>query len=126
MIRRALFVALSCAMLSACSKDYSSPTNPTPTPTPPPTGTSVSIVTGAASLTSTAYSPNPITVAVGSTVKWTNTDSIAHTVTSDQAGVFNSGRMAPGDTFSMTFQNKGTTTYHCSFHPGMIASVVVQ
>jgi len=124
-----LFVVFSCALVSACSgSNYSSPSNPTPTPTPTPTPSNgtVSIVVGAAGLSTTAYNPNPITVSAGSTVKWTNSDTIAHTVTSDQSGVFNSGRMAPGDTFSMTFQNKGTVTYHCSFHPGMIASVVVQ
>jgi plastocyanin len=37
-----------------------------------------------------------------------------------------SGSIAAGGKFSFTFQNRGTFPYHCTFHPGMIASVVVQ
>src|SRR5215210_4254270 len=44
------------------------------------TGTSVSIVPGSSSLTTTAFSPNPIQVTVGNTVTWTNNDSQPHTV----------------------------------------------
>jgi plastocyanin len=54
-----------------------------------------------------------------------NNDSTAHTVTSN-TGVFNSGTLGPGQSFSFTFQNAGTFQYHCSFHAGMVGSVVVQ
>jgi plastocyanin len=45
---------------------------------------SVSIVSGASSLTDTAYSPNPIQVSEGATVTWTNDDSQPHTATSGE------------------------------------------
>jgi plastocyanin len=41
--------------------------------------TSVSIDQGSSTLTTDAFSPNPIQVSVGSTVTWTNNDSQAHT-----------------------------------------------
>jgi hypothetical protein len=42
------------------------------------TTTSVSIVPGASSLTTDAFSPNPIQVSVDTTVKWTNNDAEPH------------------------------------------------
>src|SRR5919199_1823253 len=42
-------------------------------------GTGVSIVSGASSLTDTAYSPNPIQVSKGATGTWTNNDAQPHT-----------------------------------------------
>jgi plastocyanin len=72
-----------------------------------------------------AYAPSPATVAVGTTVTWTNTDTITHTVTSD-TGAFDSGSLAPGAKFSFTFQARGNFPYHCTPHQSMIATVVVQ
>jgi plastocyanin len=71
------------------------------------------------------FAPNPITVAVGTTVTWTNNDSTGHTVTSN-TGAFDSGALGAGKTFSFTFQTAGTYQYHCTFHAGMVGSVVVQ
>jgi plastocyanin len=100
-------------------------------PTTSPSGgggggeTPVSVVRGASDLTNTAYSPNPIAVAAGGSVMWTNNDTTAHTATSND-GTWNSGTIAPGASFSRTFPTAGTFSYHCTIHPGMIGSVVVQ
>lgn len=51
----------------------------------------------------------------GDTVVWENVGFRAHTVTSD-TGAFDSGNMAPGDTFSRTFQEEGFFFYHCRHH----------
>jgi plastocyanin len=112
--------------VAACGSS-SNPTNPTPNPnpTPAPGANGVAIQSGAQSLGSAAYKPNPITVAVGTTVSWTNGDAIAHTVTSD-GGVFNSNTLGPGASFSYMFSTAGTFPYHCTIHPGMVGSVVVQ
>lgn len=71
-----------------------------------------------------AYNPATLTVKVGTTVKWTNNDSVAHTVTSD-TGLFDSGELASGDTYSFTFTQAGTFVYHCAMHPSMVALIIV-
>ena len=111
--------------VAACGSSYSTPNNPTPNPNPTPGANAVTIPSGAQSMGSAAYKPNPITVPVGTTVSWTNSDAIAHTVTSD-GGVFNSNSLGPGGTFTYMFSAAGTFPYHCAIHPGMVGSVVVQ
>src|ERR671922_1787806 len=97
-------------------------------------GTGVSIVSGASSLTDTAYSPNPIQVSVGTTVTWTNNDAQPHTVTSGSNGQpdnkFNSSPnftplLNPGQTFSFTFTQAGEYPYYCMLHPNMVGTVSV-
>ena len=117
---------------AACGSNYSSsspsPTpSPTPSATPSPGGASspVSIPTGASTLGRSAFMPDALTVPAGTTVTWTNTDSVAHTSTSDAKG-WDSGIVGPGQQFSVSLQTPGTYSYHCAIHPGMIGTVVVQ
>src|SRR5438445_5202901 len=70
------------------------------------------------------YSPNPIRVTVGSTVTWTNGTGIAHTATSD-AGVWDTGAIAPGGTSSARITTAGASASHCTSHSAMHRSVVV-
>ncbi len=71
------------------------------------------------------FTPPQMTVPAGTTIKWTNQDGPTHTVTSDTAGVFDSGNLATGKSFSFTFNTPGNFAYHCSIHPTMMGSVVV-
>jgi plastocyanin len=71
-----------------------------------------------------AFEPGTVSVPVGATVTWTNTGSRPHTVTADD-GSFDSGRLDPGEQFSQTFDQPGTFSYHCGFHPEMQGSIVV-
>ena len=71
------------------------------------------------------FSPSTIIVPVGTTVTWTQLDAIMHTVTSN-AGLFYSGGLALGDTFSYTFTESGTFNYHCTPHPWMRGTVIVE
>jgi plastocyanin len=109
-------------MLAAAGCGSDSPTNPSPTPSQ---GTPVSIVSGSSTLTTKAYSPNPINVAVGGTVTWTNNDNTPHTSTGNN-GAWDSGSIAPGASFSRTFTAAGAFPYHCTIHPGMVGTVNVQ
>ena len=70
-----------------------------------------------------AFDPAEITLAAGDTVTWTNTDNQAHTATS--SGNFDTGSIDPDGTASVTFDEPGTFTYICSFHPFMTATVTV-
>ena len=103
---------------------YSASPPLTPSVTPTPGGPAVAIPAGAASLGNRAYSPDDLDVTVGSTVTWTNTDSTAHTSTSDLTG-WSSGDIAPGKQFSVAFPTAGTFKYHCTIHPGMVGTVSV-
>lgn len=71
-----------------------------------------------------SFSPATITMTAGTTVTWRNTDEMAHTVTSDE-GLFDSGLIDPNESFSLKFDSTGTFDYHCTPHPEMTATVVV-
>jgi plastocyanin len=64
-----------------------------------------------------AFNPGSVTISRGDTVRWTNMDSTAHTVTSMN---FDSGRLEPGNSFEFTFTDPGTVEYHCSIHPAIM------
>jgi nitrite reductase (NO-forming) len=71
------------------------------------------------------YSVNVLEVPVGTTVTWTNDDSVIHTVTAVDES-FDSGFMREGDTWSYTFEEAGEFEYLCTPHPWMRAKVIVQ
>ena len=71
------------------------------------------------------FSPNPLTVPAGSTIRWTNHDDIPHNVVGDDKS-FKSKVLATDETFTYTFTKPGTYTYSCSIHPKMTGKVVVQ
>ena len=73
-----------------------------------------------------SFSPAVLTVAPGTTVKWTNRDDIPHTVVSNDKSAFKSKALDTDDTFTFTFTKLGTYEYFCSLHPHMTAKVVVQ
>ena len=71
-----------------------------------------------------AFSPQSITVAVGDTVTWSNSDAQNHTATADD-GSFDTGPISSGSPKSVTFSTGGTFAYHCRIHPAMTGTVVV-
>lgn len=78
-----------------------------------------------------AFAPDPLAVAVGADVTWTNKDSFAHTATATAkttgAGApFDSMDLEPGQSYSYRFDTPGTFTYLCAIHNSMTGTVVVQ
>jgi plastocyanin len=73
-----------------------------------------------------AYSPNPIEIAAGDTVTWTNQDEVPHTATGEDRNVLQSGTISPGASFSQSFPEAGEFGYFCEFHPNMSGTIVVQ
>lgn len=71
-----------------------------------------------------SFTPETITVKKGTTVTWTNSDTVEHSATADD-GSFNTGLIATGKTGSYTFDKTGTFSYHCTPHPSMKAKIVV-
>jgi len=99
-------------------------TPPTPSPTAAPSPSNASVMVG-----DDFFNPKTVTVALGSTVTWTNGGS-QHTVTctgSCGPQTFDSGNMNTGATFSHTFTVAGTYNYVCVYHaPGMSGTITVQ
>jgi plastocyanin len=115
-----LILLAACSGKPATMLSYS-PASSTQAPT---SDTGSSAVSPEVTIKGFAFTPGTLTIKVGTTVKWTNQDSVAHTVTSD-TGLFDSGDLAAGDTFSYTFTQAGTFAYHCTMHPSMTATIVV-
>jgi plastocyanin len=117
-------------MLGVVSCSSSSPLITTPggntqvKPTPGGT-TGPDFKPAAVDIKNLAFSPATLTVSIGTTVTWTNDDSMTHTVTSN-SGVFDSGDLPQGKTFSFTFNTAGTFDYHCAIHPSMVGHIIVQ
>jgi plastocyanin len=71
------------------------------------------------------YSPAFLTVSVGTTVTWKNTEVNPHSVTSD-IGLFDSGLFSPGDSYTYKFNTAGTYHYSCAVQPGMTGTICVK
>ncbi len=87
-------------------------------------GTSGSPGTNEVWMKNTSFTPSAISIAVNTTITWTNKDGMTHTVT-DNGGSFNSGNIGNGGTFSHQYTTVGTFPYHCAIHSGMTGTVTV-
>jgi plastocyanin len=140
-MKRLTFISLlivSALMLSACGlhtglgsllnpgKSTPKPTNANGTPSTkhvkathtPPAPDSISI-------TAKGFNPETLTVKVGSTVTWSNASKNAESVTSDTAGLFDSGSLNTGALYTYTFAQAGTFTYHSTTTTTLKGTVVV-
>src|SRR5439155_21686445 len=70
------------------------------------------------------FAPASLTVRAGSTVTWTSSDDEPHSVVGE-AGLFRSGALDTGESFSFRFDRPGTYRYTCSIHPRMVGTIVV-
>ena len=68
------------------------------------------------------YDPDPVRVAVGTTVAWSNSDRAAHTVTADDRS-WGSEYMAKGDIYVTSFDEPGVYVYFCELHPPRQAAI---
>lgn len=130
-------VAAVAVLAAACGENSDTPAAASPSasasaimPTPSsssssgadktPTGVKVSIA-------DLAFNPQEAEVKVGATVTWTNDDTEQHTVTSTKSddidsppsGVFDSGVLQPGQSFSYTFKKAGKYPYECMIYSSM-------
>ncbi|MEJ2261079.1 MAG: plastocyanin/azurin family copper-binding protein [Nitrosopumilaceae archaeon] len=109
-------------------------TESVPTKPSGPQTVSVNIPTGTAvpgcEETNECYLPASVTINVGDTVEWTNSDTAAHTVTGGSpaegpSGVFDSSLILGGAQYSNTFEEAGSFNYFCMVHPWMVGNVQV-
>lgn len=73
-----------------------------------------------------SFSPSSVTVSVGDTVTWTNSDPLAHTATADDSSWDTGTISGEGGTDAVTFTAAGTFPYHCSIHSQMTGTVTVE
>lgn len=72
-----------------------------------------------------SFSPDTVTISTGDTVTWTFDDNgLPHNVVSNDE-TFESELLTTGS-FSHTFDEAGTYDYHCTPHPMMVGTVIVQ
>ena len=115
MLALSLLGLASLAGTAACSSDSNGP---------PATG-DISIVSGAATKTTTAFAPNPLTKGIATpTVTWVNNDGTTHRIVSDTP-LFASANLGSGASFSFVFTAAGTYPYHCSIHPNMVGTITI-
>ncbi len=91
-----------------------------------PNSVVVIIQPGASVNASLGFEPTMITVVIGvnNTVIWKNEDSDWHDVHS-QTGLFYSGIIQPGASWTYTFTSPGTYPYDCDPHPWMTGTIIV-
>lgn len=70
-----------------------------------------------------SFIPAAITIKKGTTVRWMNQDSTAHSIKSDK---INSPVFGQGDSFEFKFDESGTYDYICGIHTSMKGTIIVQ
>jgi plastocyanin len=132
MKHKSLLLLLAVALLVTIPVTAACGTTPiiTPPATPPKEITPTLHNTGV-KITGAGFRPQTITVPAGATVTWVHLDRTEdsawwwHSVISDR-GLFDSGSLFVGDTFSYTFIEPGTYDYHCDNHPYRVGRVIVE
>jgi plastocyanin len=117
-----IFLVLAC-MAAGCASPQAAPASPAPAASPSAPGGGDAIT-----IKNFAFSPATLAVNTGTTVTWTNKDSAPHIVVSDTGApqAFSSESLSDGASFIFTFTQAGTYPYHCSIHPSMKGTIMVQ
>jgi plastocyanin len=76
------------------------------------------------SIVNFAFVPATLNVSPGTLVTVTNNDTVTHTWSS-LTGVWNSGALSPGQSYSFMFTKAGTYDYECMIHTFMTGTVIV-
>jgi plastocyanin len=72
-----------------------------------------------------AIDPDTLRVKVGSTIKWTNYDSVEHNVTSEGGATkFASKDFGEGGTYEVKVTKPGTIHYECTIHPASMNGTI--
>lgn len=74
-----------------------------------------------------SFSPNPVTIQAGNTVRWTwnsNNHSVRSGRPAQPNNLFSSGIRDGGDVFTHTFPTPGNFPYFCEVHGSMMTSAV--
>lgn len=122
LLRPALLMAILGTL--SCGSSSSTPSTPS-TPTPQASTTQVLVpATDGYSPNGSSFQPGNVTIKVGSSVTWVNQDVVEHAPTADDGSW--AGDLPVRGSFTQSFKTAGTFAYHCSIHPMMTGTIVVQ
>jgi plastocyanin len=132
-IVRGIATLATAAALAACSGSGTATTGPAePSGAPTPAVTlaatcedSTATTTVDASVASFSWS-QPVNAKVGDVITWTNSDSAAHKVGTDD-GTCTMGSNIPGSggKASLVFTKAGTYPFHCTIHQNMKGTITI-
>jgi plastocyanin len=88
------------------------------------TAAAMAAATHAVKIEGMQFAPATLTVQRGDTVTWKNADIVPHTATAQ--GQFDSGNIAPGQSYSRKMDKAGEFDYVCTYHPGMKGRLIVK
>ena len=116
-------VMLILACMAAGCSSYQAPAKPAAVTTQVPAGGGSTV-----NIKDFAFNPNTLMVKTGTTVTWVNLDSAPHTIASDPGSpvAFSSDSLFTGGSYRFTFSQPGTFAYHCTIHPKMRGTIIVQ
>jgi len=114
-----VLLVLAC-VIAGCASSQSTPATAAP---PVATGGGNTIA-----IKNFAFDPASLAVKTGTTVTWTKQDSVPHIIASDTGSpaAFSSDSLPAGASYSFTFTQAGTYPYHCTIHPSMKGTIIVQ
>src|ERR1051325_1333943 len=75
------------------------------------------------SITAFAFEPAEMTIGVGESITWVNTDGVPHTSTEVNRQWGNV--LITDESFAYTFDTPGTYPYYCEIHPAMVGTITV-
>jgi plastocyanin len=118
MLVKRLLVPLACAAVLAagCGSD------PKPTPV---SETSKHVPVTKVKMSDYKYAPAKVEIKQDTVISFTNDKNDAHTATSTEKGLFDSGDVTKSVPEKVTFEKPGTFTYYCKYHPRMKGTVKV-
>jgi plastocyanin len=115
-------------VVAGCGAGYTSPTGSGGSEAGPAAGPMVEV----AATDGFQFDPPHLTVAAGTTVRWTNKGAVPHTVTSgassrpaDDPGALFDSRLPAGAVVDVTLTTPGDYPYFCRYHEGMGMAGVV-
>lgn len=111
---------------SSSSSSSSAPSTPSATTKKSTTGGTPAAGGAQVNMKNIQFVPAAITAKVGQKITWTNTDSVAHTVTAQNGATFDSGTLDVGKSFSFTPTKAGKINYACMIHPNQTGTITVR
>jgi plastocyanin len=127
----ALLLVLLSSALGACWDLGGQAPDAAPLPDADPTPAGDGGLVFDALIAGLAFRPGTIEITRGTTVRWTNLDAVAHTVTEGAPNatavpIFDSPLLPPGAIFEWRFDDAGEWIYYCRTHPNVMRGNIVR